>query len=91
VSGDETTVVIPTNPAPNTTFTGQLQSVGDTFRYVSNEQIVNPDGSITVGAWPLPDRAPCRASEDRRLSAAFKPRCGAVRPARPACPTMRAL
>ena len=47
-----TTVNIPQNPAPNTTFTGHVHPGGDTdnFRYVFNEQIVNPDGSITVRA-----------------------------------------
>ncbi len=50
VEGDETVIVLPTNPAPNTTYTGVLNSVGDNFRYVFNEQIVNPDGSITVNA-----------------------------------------
>lgn len=48
VEGDETVVQVPTNPAPNTTFNGQ--SVGDSFRYVFNEQIRNSDGSITVNA-----------------------------------------
>ena len=50
VEGDETVVTVPTNPAPNTTFTGTIETVGDSFRYVFNEQIVNPDGSITVNA-----------------------------------------
>lgn len=50
VDGDETVVVIPTNPAPNTTYNGAIETVGDTFRYVFNEQIVNPDGSLTVNA-----------------------------------------
>ena len=50
VEGDETTVNIPTNPAPNTTYNGQIESVGDSYRYVFNEQIRNPDGSITVNA-----------------------------------------
>jgi Bacterial Ig-like domain len=50
VEGDETVVQVPTNPAPNTTFNGQIEGVGDSFRYVFNEQIRNPDGSITVNA-----------------------------------------
>lgn len=50
VIGDETIVVIPTNPAPNTAYTGTVEGVGDSFRYVFNEQIVNPDGSLTVNA-----------------------------------------
>ena len=50
VEGDETIVVIPTNPAPNTTYEGRINSVGDSFRYVFNEQIVNSDGSLTVNA-----------------------------------------
>ena len=50
VEGDETLVSVPTNLAPNTTFNGQIESVGDSFRYVFNEQIRNPDGSITVNA-----------------------------------------
>ena len=50
VEGDETIVVIPTNPAPNTAYNGTFETVGDRFRYVFNEQIVNPDGSLTVNA-----------------------------------------
>lgn len=53
VSGDETVVAIPSNPAPNTTYNGTLNSTGDTFRYVFNEQTVNPDGSLTVSAGHL--------------------------------------
>ena len=46
------TVAIPTNPAPNTAFTGHIHVNGliETFRYVFNEQLTNPDGSITVHA-----------------------------------------
>ncbi|MCA1684146.1 MAG: hypothetical protein LC708_03355, partial [Actinobacteria bacterium] len=51
VDGDETLVNVPANPAPNTAITGTIETVGDTFRYVFNEQIVNPDGSITVRAF----------------------------------------
>lgn len=50
VDGDETTVALPANPAPNTTINGAIETVGDTFRYVFNEQTVNADGSITVNA-----------------------------------------
>ena len=53
VTGDETVVPIPTNPPPNTTYNGTIESVGDTFRAVFNEQIINPDGSITVNAYHL--------------------------------------
>ena len=51
VEGDETVVQIPVNPTPNTTYEGQIETVGDSFRYVFNEQIVDPDdGSFTVNA-----------------------------------------
>lgn len=50
VVGDETYVTLPSNPAPNTVFQGQIESVGDTFRYIFNEQVANPDGSLTVYA-----------------------------------------
>ena len=50
VDGDETYVAVPANPAPNTSFDGKLQSVGDTYKYIFNEQIRNADGSITVNA-----------------------------------------
>lgn len=51
VAGDETVIQVPTNPAPNTTYDGQVESTGDSFRYVFNERIVDPnDGSITVNA-----------------------------------------
>ena len=50
VEGDETYVDLPTDPAPNTTIDGTLESVGDTYRVVLNEQIPNPDGSLTVNA-----------------------------------------
>jgi len=39
------------NPTPvNWTRSGVLSNVGDTFTVVFNEQIVNPDGSLTVNA-----------------------------------------
>ncbi|HUR24210.1 MAG TPA: cadherin-like domain-containing protein [Acidimicrobiales bacterium] len=50
LEGDETNITLPTNPGPNTTYEGQIETVGDFFRYVFNEQIHNPDGSITVYA-----------------------------------------
>ncbi len=45
-------VSVPTNPAPGTTFDGHVHTGGasDFFRYVFNEQIVNPDSSLTVNA-----------------------------------------
>jgi len=45
---DDTIVQLPTDPAPNTAYTGKIETVGDTFRYVFNEQTRNADGSITV-------------------------------------------
>lgn len=50
VEGDEVIVEIPANPAPNTTYEGTIETVGDNFRYVFNEQIENADGTITVNA-----------------------------------------
>ncbi|HWB72438.1 MAG TPA: hypothetical protein VG452_09465, partial [Egibacteraceae bacterium] len=47
VEGDETVVTIPTNPAANTAYEGTIESVGDSFRYVFNEQTTNADGSLT--------------------------------------------
>jgi hypothetical protein len=43
---------VPANPAPNTTVEGHIEVNGqqDRWRYVFNEQITNPDGSITVNA-----------------------------------------
>ena len=46
---DDTVVQIPANPAPNTTYNGKIENVGDTFRAVVNEQVVG-SGSITVNA-----------------------------------------
>jgi len=45
-------VTLPTSPAPNTSYDGHIHigNTTDTFRYVFNEQIRNPDGSITVNA-----------------------------------------
>ncbi|HEX2191743.1 MAG TPA: hypothetical protein VHH09_00980 [Acidimicrobiales bacterium] len=55
VSGEpgEQIVSIPTNPAPNTTYNGTVANVNDNFQAIFNEQIVNPDGSITVYAYHL--------------------------------------
>jgi len=43
-------VAIPLNPAPNTRYDGHIHVNGgtDSFRYVFNEQVVNPDGSPSV-------------------------------------------
>ncbi len=44
---------IPDNPAPNTTIDGSFElgaSDHESFTYIFNEQIVNPDGSLTVNA-----------------------------------------
>lgn len=46
----ETTVTVPGSPPPNDTYTGTLDHVGDSFRIVFNEQVANPDGSLTVNA-----------------------------------------
>ena len=45
-------VVVPASPVANTTIEGHVHLNGatDTFRWVFNEQTVNPDGSITVNA-----------------------------------------
>jgi len=52
--GEHPPVSVPlaSNPAPNTTISGHIHVNGivETFRYVFNEQVVNPDGSITVNA-----------------------------------------
>ena len=54
VEGDETIVPIPTTPAPNTTFNGVIEGVGDSFRAVFNEEIVDPvTGALTVNAYHL--------------------------------------
>jgi hypothetical protein len=50
VAGDETYVSLPLDPAPNTRFEGKIETVGDTFNYIFNEQVRNPDGSLTVYA-----------------------------------------
>jgi hypothetical protein len=50
VLGDETFVDVPTNPPVGHTIHGFIAAVGDQFDYVFNEQVMNPDGSITVSA-----------------------------------------
>ena len=47
---DDTVIDLPASPAPNTAREGKIETVGDTFRYVFNEQIMGSDGSITVNA-----------------------------------------
>ncbi len=50
---DEVNVLIPTNPLPNTEYTGHIHLSGtsvDNWRIVFNEQVTNPDGSFTVNA-----------------------------------------
>lgn len=46
---DDTIVNVAANPAPNTSFEGKLESIGDSFRIVVNEQTTS-GGSITVNA-----------------------------------------
>lgn len=46
---DDTIVQLAANPAPNTSFEGKLESIGDSFRIVVNEQVTS-GGSITVNA-----------------------------------------
>jgi hypothetical protein len=41
---------IPTNPTANQTFTGTNPDTGATYKFVLNEQTVNPNGSLTVNA-----------------------------------------
>jgi hypothetical protein len=41
---------VPVNPAPNYTRSGTIDHVGDSYEIVFNEQITNPDGSLTVNA-----------------------------------------
>ena len=50
---DEVFLAIPTNPAPGRTEEGHLHlgaTSQERFRYVFNEQVTNPDGSLTVNA-----------------------------------------
>ncbi len=45
-------VVLPASPAPNTTYNGHVHigNTTDNFQWVFNEQVVNPDGSLTLNA-----------------------------------------
>ena len=45
-------VNLPANPAPNATYEGHLHlgNTTESFRWVFSEQVVNPDGSLTVNA-----------------------------------------
>ncbi len=47
------TRTIGSTPAPNTVLIGTVDDVGDSFKAVFNEQILNADGSITVNAYHL--------------------------------------
>lgn len=44
------TIALPANPAPNTVRTGTIDQVGDSYKVVLNEQIVDRSGKITVNA-----------------------------------------
>jgi hypothetical protein len=44
------TEAVPDNPPVNYTLSGVITNVGDIFAMVFNQQIVNPDGSLTVNA-----------------------------------------
>lgn len=46
---DDTVIDLPANPAANASFTGKIETVGDTFRLVLNEQTTST-GGITVNA-----------------------------------------
>lgn len=46
---DDTVVTLPASPAANTSFTGKIETVGDSFRLVLNEQTTSA-GGITVNA-----------------------------------------
>lgn len=47
--GDDTNITIPTNPAPNTSHRGQIETVGDSFEVTFNEQ-GSDAGGFTVSA-----------------------------------------
>ena len=49
---DDTKITIPTNPAPNTEHRGTIETVGDNYRAVFNEQI-SQAGGVTVNAYHL--------------------------------------
>ena len=46
----EEIVQVPTNPAPNTEYSGVIAGANDNFRIVFNEQVTNSDGTLTVNA-----------------------------------------
>lgn len=50
-------------PAPGATYTGTLDHVGGSFKAVFNEQVRNPDGSITVNALHLSMLGPTTVGE----------------------------
>jgi hypothetical protein len=80
---------IPTNPAPNTEITGTVDTAGDNFRVVLNEQVKSGNG-ITVNAAHLYLLGPSAVGDliigQSRCSAA----AGASRAAQPAPTTTRA-
>jgi hypothetical protein len=45
-----TPITVPTNPTPNYTVSATFPDTGKVYTYVFNQQIVNPDGSLTVNA-----------------------------------------
>ena len=47
--GDDTEITLPNDPAPNTEHQGAIETVGDTYRIIFNEQIPQA-GGITVNA-----------------------------------------
>jgi len=50
IDGDEVYADLPANPPPNFAVEGTLESVGDHYKVVFNEQTSNGDGSISVYA-----------------------------------------
>ena len=51
VVGDDTIIQVPVNPAPNTTYEGVIEGVGDSFTYIFNEQVADSvTGTLTVTA-----------------------------------------
>ncbi|HWG73809.1 MAG TPA: hypothetical protein VG184_07115, partial [Acidimicrobiales bacterium] len=50
LNGTSPAYVIPTNPAPNTTYTGINPDTGATYTWIFNQQTVNSDGSLTITA-----------------------------------------
>ena len=70
---DDTIVNVPANPAPNTTFEGKLESIGDSFRIVVNEQTTS-GGAITVNAMHMYLLGPTAVGE----AIIGQSRCGAT-------------